>query len=231
MPDNDPTPTPSTHFYVLLDRSGSMSSIADDVVGGLNTFVATQRETEPDARLTLVQFDGQDPHEVVLDATPISRVPPLPREAYQPRGNTPLLDATGLLAALATEEQAVRKAGNEPVEDVVFVTITDGHENASREFTLDDVRKLIKDLESRGWTFVFLSAALDAYGEAADLGYDARSVQSWAPDEGGAALAFSSLSESAIKRRHKRVQGVSFDRGDFFEGEKPAEEDRRRKGG
>jgi len=206
-----------------------MSSIADDVVGGLNAFLADQREAGPDARLTLVQFDGQDPNEVILDGTPIARVPPLAPEEYQPRGNTPLLDATGLLAARAAEEQAVRTAAGEPVEDIVFVTITDGHENASREFTLDDVRKLIADKEERGWTFVFLSAALDAYGEAMALGYDRRSVQGWAGDKAGAALMFHSLSASATERRRKLASSESFDRGDFFEGEKPAEEDRRRK--
>ena len=224
------SPEPVTHFYILLDRSGSMQSIADDVVGGLNTFVADQRDAGPDAKLTLSQFDGQDPQELTLHGDLIAGVPPLPNEVFQPRGNTPLFDATGLLAARAAEQQAVLKAAGEPAKDVIFVTVTDGQENASQEFTLEDVRRLVKEKEQHGWTFVYLSAAIDGYSDAAALGYDARPVQSWQADDRGAAMAFGSLSKAALNRRAKRAAGDEVSAADFFEGHKPAEDDRRRRG-
>ena len=74
------------HIYFLLDRSGSMESMADDVVGGFNGFLATQQADGHDAVLTLVQFDSQDPHEVLVDAVPIAEVRPLDPARFQPRG-------------------------------------------------------------------------------------------------------------------------------------------------
>src|SRR5690606_34951540 len=81
------------HFYVLLDRSGSMASMVDDVIGGFNQLIADQQADGPDARITLVQFDSQDPQEVLIDARRVSVSRPLSRATFVPRGGTPLLDA------------------------------------------------------------------------------------------------------------------------------------------
>ncbi len=74
------------HIFFLLDRSGSMEPMADDVVGGFNGFLATQKAEGHDAVMTLVQFDSQDPHEVLVNAKPIAEVRPLERAKFQPRG-------------------------------------------------------------------------------------------------------------------------------------------------
>jgi hypothetical protein len=81
------------HISVVWDRSGSMASIADDIVGGFNEFLGRQRGEDGEARMTLAQFDDQDPFEVLIDGVPVREVTVLPREAYQPRGTTPLLFA------------------------------------------------------------------------------------------------------------------------------------------
>ena len=223
-------PTPEVHLYVLLDRSGSMASMADDVIGGFNHLLAEQQADGNDARMTLVQFDGGDPQEVIADAVPIAEMTPLDAATFVPRGNTPLLDATGILLGRAAARVTQRAADGLPAEELVVVSITDGHENASREFTLTAVRQLIDAHTAAGWTFVFLGAALDVYGEAGGLGYDPRAVQSFAADGVGSTAAFASLSRSASAKRDRIRRAVEHDKSDFFV-DKDAEEDRRRRKG
>jgi Mg-chelatase subunit ChlD len=127
-PDPEAAPGGPLHLFVLLDRSGSMEAIRSEVIGGFNAFVAGQQINGADARLTMVQFDTQDLAETVVDDVPIRQVKPLTRARFQPRGGTPLLDATAHLVA-----RARAKVGDGPVDaNVVVVTITDGLENASR---------------------------------------------------------------------------------------------------
>jgi hypothetical protein len=219
----EPNDVPTLHLYVLLDRSGSMSSMAADVVEGFNTLLAEQATAGgAAARMTFVQFDDTDPQEVLTDAIPLAEVAPLSMHSFVPRGSTPLLDATGRLIGKAmTREKLVAGA-----ESIVFATITDGHENASSEFTLADIKKLIDDRAAAGWTFVYLGADPTAYGEAGALGYDVRSTQHFAADGDGAKTAFSELGRGMSSRRAKLAEGRSFDKDDFFEGEKRADDDR-----
>ena len=83
------------HIYFVLDRSGSMESMTNDVVGGFNGFLTEQQSDGSDALMTLIQFDSNDPHEVLSDAVPIAEVRPLTRQSFVPRGGTPLYDAMG----------------------------------------------------------------------------------------------------------------------------------------
>ncbi|MCX6524746.1 MAG: hypothetical protein NTX58_08280, partial [Actinobacteria bacterium] len=106
--NSDTTSIPEVHIYVLLDRSGSMQSIASDVVGGFNRLLADQQADGADARMTLVQFDSNDPQEVIADAIPIAEMVGLDASNFVPRGGTPLLDATGRLMATATARVAQR---------------------------------------------------------------------------------------------------------------------------
>jgi Mg-chelatase subunit ChlD len=223
--------TPITHIYFLLDRSGSMASVADDVIGGFNAFLAAQRRDGEDARMTFVQFDSHDPFEVLVDAKPIARVRDLTPATFRPRGSTPLLDATGDLVAHATLRVEHRKALGKRPEEIVVVTFTDGFENASRRYQRGDVLRLVATKEAEGWTFVFLGAGPDAYGESAGVGYDARAVQAFAADSQGVSLAFDSLSAATARHRAKLRDGMEFDKRDFFEGDKRAEDDRRRRRG
>ncbi|MFZ4519569.1 MAG: VWA domain-containing protein [Microthrixaceae bacterium] len=230
-PADVPRPTDTrVAIHVLLDRSGSMAMVADDVIGGFNRFLADQRADGDDAVLTLVQFDSVNPEEVVVDAAPIAEVRPLDAATFVPRASTPLLDATARLLARASARDAARATAGLPPEEVVVVSITDGHENASREVRLREVRELIEQRRRQGWTFVFLGAAPDVYGEAGGLGYDDRSVQAFAADGAGTSAAFESLSHSTANMRRKVRVGERRDKDDFFEGEKPAEFRRRRRG-
>ena len=226
MPTN---PNNITHIVILLDRSGSMESIAGDVVGGYNEFIRGQAAAGSDARVTFVQFDSQNPQEVIVAGAPIAEIVPLTRASFVPRGGTPLLDATGQLIARIDANQAAREAAGMPKEDVVFVSITDGHENQSREFTLDRIRQLVTEKQAQGWTFVFLSAALDVYGEAQAMGVGAGSVQAFRADRQGTGIAFRDLNSKMTDFRNKNRRGLDTAAGPFFGDDKPAEDHRKGK--
>ena len=218
-----PTPqvhVPDTHIVVLLDRSGSMESIASDVIGGYNRFIREQLDNGADAKVTLVQFDSANPHEIIHDALPIADVPRLTEKEFIPRASTPLLDATGRLIAKIRERLALDSRPTEQHDSIVFVTITDGEENDSTEFTLPQTREMIANCERDGWTFVFLSAGLDAYGEASGMGVQQGRTRAFSPTKGGAELAFAALSENMTNLRDKkrRMQDTSND--DFFDDSK-----------
>jgi Mg-chelatase subunit ChlD len=216
------TAAKNTHLYILLDRSGSMSSIANDVIGGYNTFLREQKNNGDDARVTLVQFDSSNPQEVVAAGIPIAEMVELTSDTFLPRGSTPLLDATGKLIARARMNEELRQQNSLQAEEIVFVTITDGEENDSSEFTLAKIQKLIKKCEKDGWTFVFLSAALDAYGDAQGMGMKAGNIQAFSASADGANLAFTSLSGNISRIREMKRMGVDTRDVDVFE-EKLAE--------
>jgi hypothetical protein len=116
---NQPKPD-YTHLAVILDRTGSMESIRDDTIGGFNVFLNEQKQQPSKATLTLVQFDSQDPYEVIHQVKPIKEVPELTKETYVPRATTPLLDAIGRGINDLEKCLADMKEDNRPSK-VVFV--------------------------------------------------------------------------------------------------------------
>ena len=156
------------HVSFLIDRSGSMRGLGSDVVEGYNEFVAKQRSGSGECSLTLVHFDSNDPYEVIHDAIPIHRVPDLARDRYQPRGMTPLLDALGT----PVETAGTRLEGLGHDENQIVAVITDGLENASRNWSRAELFDLINAKKNAGWTFVFVGANQDSYAEAGGLGLD-----------------------------------------------------------
>lgn len=206
-----------TQIVILLDRSGSMASIADDVIGGYNAFLSQQKNDGTDATITLVQFDSNNPLEVLYENLPIDQVENLTERTFIPRGSTPLLDATGKLIARVREQRAADPRPTNEQPDVLFVTITDGHENASREIDLTTVRQLVSTCEQQGWTFVFLSAALDAYGESRALGFSEGKTRAFRASRKGAEDLFSALSFNTTNMREKKRRGVYTNTDDFFD--------------
>lgn len=160
-----------SHITVILDRTGSMEPIRADVVGGFNAFLAAQQAAPEPATFTLVQFDSQDPYEVLHADTALSKVTPLTMEQYQPRASTPLYDAIGR-GILDLEVSLARRSKAELPDNVIFVIVTDGAENASRDFDRARVNRLIEAKKGLGWQFVFLSADLEAFADAGQFGVD-----------------------------------------------------------
>ena len=158
-----------TDITVVLDRSGSMASCAEDTVGGFNTFLKNQKEEKGDARFTLYQFDHE--YQEVYQGKPIQEVPDLILgETYIPRGSTALLDAIGR-AINTVGERLANTLENERPENVLFIIQTDGEENASKEFQNDKVKEMIKHQEEKyKWNFMFLGANADAFDQAGKMG-------------------------------------------------------------
>ncbi len=202
-----------------------MAPIANDVIGGFNTFIDEQIRNGADARMTIVQFDSQDPQDVTIWGAPLPEITHLDSQSFVPRGGTPLLDATGLLIGRTMVDQAARIAAGLQAEDIIFVTITDGEENQSREFNLAQIRELIGKRTEEGWAFIYLSAGIDAYADAAQMGIHSGDTQQWKRDGKNARLAFSSTSEAISNMREKKRRMEDTARGTAFETGKHAEED------
>ena len=199
-----------THITIILDRTGSMESIRDDTIGGFNSFLAQQKAEPGSATLTLVQFDSQEPYEIIHHFKSIGEIPELTRETYVPRASTPLLDALGRGINDLEKCLGELKEEDRPAK-VVIVVVTDGQENSSREFTKDQVAKMIKArMEKDGWQFVFLSADLAAIGDAQGVGIQADAVLFFAKTNQGSADAWSSLSENTADYRSARKKKIGF---------------------
>jgi Mg-chelatase subunit ChlD len=214
------------HIYFVLDRSGSMSSIQRDVIGGFNAFVAEQKAQPGKCRLTLVQFDTQGPHEVIHDAVKIADVPDLTTDSFQPRGGTPLLDAEGWTINRAIDREKARAEAGKKAEAILFVTYTDGQENQSREWTKEALSAAKATAEQKGWTFTYLGCGHDSYGQASQIGTVLASVQNFAGDSQGVASSYASLGAATRSMRGRAAKGMRVASADFYEETgKTAEED------
>jgi uncharacterized protein YegL len=154
-----------THIYFLLDRSGSMQSIKTDIEGGFAAFVEEQQRAPGECRVTLAQFD--DRYNVVYSSVPVAKVPPLDLE---PRGRTALLDALGRMITSAGDELAALEEPERP-GTVIVAVMTDGYENASREWTHPAIKALVEQqTEKYSWQFLYMGAEQDAIEVGASLG-------------------------------------------------------------
>ena len=209
------------HVSFLIDRSGSMRGLGSDVVESFNGFVDGQRSSPGECSLTLVQFDSNDPYEVIHDAVPVDRVPDLTADQYQPRGATPLLDALGTLIEAAGTR--LERLGHD--EDQIVAVFTDGLENASRRWSRIEIFDLISARQEAGWTFVFMGANQDSYAEAGQLGMYQGSIQTFRADKRGVGLAFADMGHAVREYRMMPNPKRMGRKGDFFAGRKKAEAD------
>ncbi len=177
-----------TEIIVITDRSGSMASIAKDVIGGYNTFLRDQKKQPGEARLTYTQFD--DKYEVVLAGKPISEAPELDANTFTPRGGTALFDAIGR----TLNEQGQRIAQDKWADLVVVCVITDGGENSSKEYGQAKVKEMTKHAEANGWKFVFLAANQDAFAAAQSFGSSALYAGNFAANAAGTRAAYTATS-------------------------------------
>ncbi len=177
-----------THIEVVVDRSGSMAAIADDVIGGYNGFVAAQKGGVGEATLSYSQFDTE--FETIYDAVPIDAVPPLTDATFQPRGMTALFDAVGDRILKCGDRLAAMPEADRPGK-VLFLIITDGLENSSCEFTRERIREMIETQEKLfSWTFAFIGANQDAFAEGGRIGVRRDRALNYAADSRGVARMF-----------------------------------------
>ena len=172
-----------------------MTSLADDTIGGYNSYVSDMQKEQGEAYLTTVLFD--DRYIVLHDHVNIQDVPPLTNQEYSPLGMTALMDAIG-----KTINSVGPRLANTPEEErpahVIFVITTDGYENASKEFDREQIKRMIKHQQEKySWQFLFLGAGIDAYQEAASIGIGGMHAMSVSKSSVGTQSIYTSVSNAS----------------------------------
>lgn len=189
----------AAELVFILDKSGSMSGLESDTIGGFNSMLNKQKAVDGECRITTVLFDHT--YTLLHDRIDIRAVNPMTDREYCVGGSTALLDAIGrtIHKLIAVQKNTVEEYR---ADKVMFVIITDGMENASREYSLEQVKSLITmEQEQFGWEFIFLGANMDAVRTASHFGIHASRAADYVPDGDGTQLNFDAISETAAHYR------------------------------
>lgn len=187
----------------VIDRSGSMNSIRSDAIGGFNRFLEEQQNHPGDARLSLVFFNHE--YVVIHEGVSIQQVPPLSDVTFVPEGMTALLDAVGRTIGDVGKRLAEMPEQDRPFK-VIFVILTDGEENSSRVYTLEQIRGMIEHQRAvYSWEFVFLAANQDAFAAAERLSIPRDNTDGFSATKSGTATAFCTM--SSMVKLHRKPRG------------------------
>lgn len=180
-----------TEIVFILDRSGSMSGLEQDTIGGFNSLIAKQKKEDGEAYISTVLFDHIS--EVLHDRVDLKKIKPMTEDEYYVRGSTALLDAVG--GAINHIGNIHKYARKEDVsEKTIFVIMTDGYENASRRYSYDEIRSMITRQKERfGWEFMFLGANIDVISEARKFGVDEEMAVEFLSDKKGTAVSYDAI--------------------------------------
>ncbi len=199
--------------YILLDRSGSMQSLWDEALNSVNAYVDELSRPDPktglfvESQTTFATFDKHRQTsgfvEIIRDRVSPSNWVPVSDDEVHPRGLTPLFDAIGEIVA-----RAKREGG----EKVIFVVMTDGHENASVEMTAKSTKALIEDVKARGWEFVFLGANFADFSDANAIGV--RGQQTMAMEQGSFRAVKRRVAQKSREWASGQSKSVDFDAAD-----------------
>ncbi len=204
----------------ILDRSGSMSGLENETIGGFNSTIERQRNEPGEAYVSTVLFDNQT--EVLHDRVPIRELSPLTSKEYFARGSTALLDAIGSAIHHIGNVHKYARDEDRPEKTIVIIT-TDGYENASRKYSLDRIRMMIERQKTKyGWEFLFLGANIDSIETARSFGIDERHATNYMPDSTGMEKLYDA------EERFIRLHRCEFpNKKDFEEWKKEVEADYR----
>lgn len=191
-----------TELVFILDRSGSMSGLEKDTIGGFNSMIEKQRRQDGECYVSTVLFDNVS--EVLHDRVKLSEVKPMAEDDYTVRGCTALIDAIG--GAIHHIGNVHKYARPEDVpEHTLFVITTDGMENASRRYSSEQVKTMIKRQKDKyGWEFLFIGANIDAVETAARYGIDEDRAVNYMADQEGTQILYESVSEAVCNVRSNR---------------------------
>ena len=199
-----------TELVFILDRSGSMSGLESDTIGGFNAMIEKQKKEPGEAFVSTVLFDNES--EVLHDRVPLGKIPQMTDKDYTVRGCTALIDAIGgAIHHIANIHKYARP------EDVpartVFVITTDGMENASHRYTSDEVKRMIeKEKREYDWEFLFIGANIDAVETGARFGISRDRVSNYMADRAGTELLYDSVSEAVSQVRHHAPLAASWNK-------------------
>ena len=182
-----------TEVVFILDRSGSMSGLEDDTIGGFNSILKKQREEDGDANVTTILFD--DEIEMLHKRVNIKEIKNITSNDYYVRGCTALLDAIGY--SINFMINVAKNKNEEKAKNVLFIITTDGHENASREYSYEKVKKMITyQKEKYNWKFLFLGANIDAISTAKNFGISKEFASNYVSDEVGTKLTYEVMNDA-----------------------------------
>ena len=197
-----------TELVFILDRSGSMSGLENDTIGGFNAMIEKQKREAGEAYVSTVLFDNH--REVIHDRVDIQKVEPMNQEQYYVRGSTALLDAVGKSIRHIANVHKYAREEDRP-EKTLFIITTDGMENASHEYNYERVRKMIEhEKDKYGWEFIFLGANIDAAKEAARFGIDESRAANYHADSVGTAVIYEAMSEAVCSVRACRPMNADW---------------------
>lgn len=183
-----------TEIVYILDRSGSMSGLEADTIGGFNSMIEKQKQTGEKAYVSTVLFD--DRTEVIHDRVPIEKVDKITNKEYFVRGSTALLDAVGGAIKHIINIHKYAREEDRP-DKTIFVITTDGMENASMNYNYNQVKKMIeKEQKEYGWEFIFIGANIDACAEAERFGIRRERAVNYIHDDRGTKLIYEGVSQA-----------------------------------
>lgn len=218
-----------TELVFILDRSGSMSGLEADTIGGFNSMINKQKKEEGEALVSTILFDGLT--EVLHDRVPVKDVNPITEKDYYVRGCTALLDAVGgAIHHIGNVHKYIRE--EDCPAKTLFVITTDGMENASRKYSYDDVKKMIEYRKEKDhWEFLFLGANIDAAKVAGRMGISKDRAANYHSDRQGTALNYEVLEDavSAVRRTAAQDMPYAFNGGAWKERIDRDFEDRKKK--
>lgn len=195
-----------THIICILDRSGSMSNIIDDSIGGFNTFLEEQKKLTDKATITVALFD--DKYDLIYDNVDITKAEELTKDIWMPRGTTSLYDAIG--KTINSEKEKISNLGNEKPSKVLVCIVTDGHENNSKEYNLENVKNLIKNSEKNDWNFIYLAANQDAMTVGDSFGISKGNTFTYTTNSTGVADMSQILNSATVNYRSMSSSNSNF---------------------
>lgn len=189
-----------TEVVFILDRSGSMSGLEDDTIGGFNSMIKKQQKEEGEALISTVLFD--DYAEVLYDRVDVKKIEPMNDSQYYTKGCTALLDAVGGAIHHIGNVHKYAREEDRP-EKTLFVITTDGQENSSSKYTYEKVKRMVSRQEKKyGWEFLFLGANIDAVKEAGRFGIRKERAINYECDSMGTQLNYKVLGNTVSAFRN-----------------------------
>lgn len=197
-----------TELVFILDRSGSMSGLEKDTVGGFNSFIEKQKDVDGECLVSVVLFNSRS--NVVYDRTELHEIRKMELKDYVPSGSTALIDAMGdAIHHIRNVHKYIRK--EDAPEHTMFVIMTDGEENDSHRYSSDEVKKMVSKQKEKGWEFLFLGANIDSVETAKRYGIDESRAANYHSDSLGTQTNYRVLSETVCSFREKGFVGEDWD--------------------
>lgn len=187
-----------TEVVFILDKSGSMSGLESDTVGGFNSMIRKQKKQDGEAYISTVLFS--DESQVLHDRKNLSEVAPLTADDYCVGGCTALLDAVGDAVRHIANIHKYAREEDRP-EHTVFIITTDGQENSSSRYSYESLKKLVERQKEQGWEFVFLGANIDSFAEARKFGISRENAVDYKCDAAGTAVVFDGICSFVARTR------------------------------